>query len=101
MKATRKALAGFLAVLLLMSTLAFAAVPASAADNWETLKSGLDTFKVKETGTNYNKKTLKVGAAVTFDTPLYTLTVKIAAISTIMSSIFTRASSLWMTESAR
>ena len=80
MKATRKALAGFLAVLLLMSTLAFAAVPASAADNWETLKSGLDNFKVKETGTNYNKKTLKVGAAVTFDTPLYTLTVKIAAI---------------------
>ena len=80
MKATKKALSLFLAVLLLMSTLAFAAVPASAADNWETLKSGLDNFKVKETGTNYNKKTLKVGAAVTFDTPLYTLTVKIAAI---------------------
>lgn len=81
MKATRKALSLFLAVLLLMSTLTLAAVPAFAADSWEALKSGLDNFKVKETGTSYDKKTLKVGSAVTFDTPLYTLTVKLAAIN--------------------
>ena len=80
MKTTRKALSLLLAVLLLASTLTFAAVPANAADSWTALKAGLDNFTVKETGTDYDKVTFKVGSAVTFDTPLYTLTVKIAAI---------------------
>ncbi len=82
MKTTRKPLSVLLAVLLLVSTLAFAAVPAGAVTeaDWNTLTAGLDRFTVKETGTNYDKVHLKVGAAVTFDTPLYALTVKIAAI---------------------
>ena len=80
MKITKKALSLLLAVLLLASTLTFAAVPASAADSWTTLKAGLDNFSVKEIGTNYDKVNIKAGSAVTFDTPLYALTVKIAAI---------------------
>lgn len=80
MKRTRKTLSVLLAVLLLTSTLAFAAVPAGAANKWAALTAGIDNFSVKETGTNYDKVHLKVGSAVTFDTPLYALTVKLAAI---------------------
>ena len=80
MKISKKALSLLLAVLLLTSTLMFAAVPANAADQWTALKAGLDNFTVKETGTNYDKVNIKAGSAVTFDTPLYTLTIKIAAI---------------------
>ncbi len=80
MKITKKVLSVLLAVLLLASTMMFAAVPADAAGKWETLKAGLDKFTVRETGKNYDKVQLKPGSAVTFDTPLYALTVKIAAI---------------------
>ena len=80
MKITRKALSVLLAVLLLATTLTFAAVPASASNKWEALKAGVDNYTVKEIGTNYDKVQLKAGSAVTFDTPLYALTVKIAAI---------------------
>ncbi len=80
MKISKKALSLLLAVLLLTSTLMFAAVPANAADQWTALKAGLDNFTVKENGTNYDKVNIKAGSAVTFDTPLYTLTIKIAAI---------------------
>ena len=80
MKISKKALSLLLAVLLLTSTLMFAAVPANAADQWTALKAGLDNFTVKETGTNYDKVNIKAGSAVTFDTPLYTLTIKISAI---------------------
>ena len=81
MKTTRKALSFLLAVLLLAGTLTFAAVPANAADDWSALKAGLDNFTVKETGTDYDKVHIKAGSAVTFDTPLYALTVKITAIN--------------------
>ena len=80
MKQTRKALSLLLAVLLLASTMLLSAVSVSASGKWEALKAGYDHFTVKETGKNYDKVHLKVGAAVTFDTPLYALTVKIAAI---------------------
>lgn len=80
MKTTKKTLSVLLAVLMLACTMALAAVPADAAGKWETLKAGLNNFTVRETGTNYDKVHLNVGSAVTFDTPLYALTVKIAAI---------------------
>ena len=80
MKITKKALSVLLAVFLLAGTLAFAAVPASASDKWEALKAGYDNFTVKEIPSNYDKAHIKAGSAVTFDTPLYALTVKITAI---------------------
>ena len=48
--------------------------------DWEIVKAGLDNFKVTEKGSNYDKVNLKAGTAVTFDTQLYTLTVKITAL---------------------
>ena len=80
MKTTKKLISVLLAVLMLAGSLTLAAFPASAASNWNALKAGLDNFTVKETGTNYDKVHIKAGSAVTFDTPLYTLTVKIASI---------------------
>lgn len=48
--------------------------------DWDALKAGLDNFRVTESSSNYDKVHLKAGTAVTFDTTLYTLTVKIAAV---------------------
>ncbi len=80
MKAIKKYVSVLLAVLLLASTLTAACLPATAAGDWDVLKAGLDNFTVRETGTNYDKAHPLPGSAVTFDTPLYTLTVKVTAI---------------------
>ncbi len=80
MKVSKRMLSVLLAALLLTSILTFAAVPASASDKWEALKAGYDHYSVKEIPSNYDKVHLQAGSAVTFDTPLYALTVKITAI---------------------
>ena len=56
---------------------------------WNAIKAGLDNFTVKETGKSYDKVNLKAGTTVTFNTPLYTLTVKIAAIKSGKATVQT------------